>query len=100
MGENNMNDIKNKTNRKSGYCDTFCVCFMLIFILGIIVSTISAFVVWIVALVNGKNLVITEKCPDNELWEWLLVWGLVTFVLLGGNTKKNNDEDTWLETFL
>ena len=94
MSPNTMSPKNNtKSTRKSGHCEVCCFCFMLLFFLGLIVGSIAAFVIWIVALVNGKNLVITEKCPDNQLWEWLLVWGLVTFVLVGGNTKKNKDEE-------
>ncbi len=95
---NNKHDTK--TNREKRTicsalmdCESFCICFVLLFVLGLVVSFISAFVVWIIALVNGKELVITEKCPDNELWEWLLVFGIVLFIFVGGNTKNKENKD-------
>ncbi len=94
MSSNTMSSKKNsKSTHQSGPCEVCCFYFILLFFLGLIVGSIAAFVVWIVALVNGKNLVITEKCPDNQVWEWLLIWGLLTFVLVGGNTKKNKDKE-------
>ena len=91
IAHNTMNEKQeNKTNREKGTlcpalveCEICCVCFMLLFVLGLLVSFVAAFVVWIIALVNGKDLVITEKCPDNELWEWLLVFGIVLFLFAG-----------------
>ena len=75
--------------RKNGNITTVCCCcIMSLLTVGVILGSIAAFVVWIVALVNGKNLKITEKCPDNNLWEWLLVWGILTFVCVGGNSNK------------
>jgi hypothetical protein len=101
IGQDTMNE-KQVTNTNRGKksacpavveCEICCVCFMLLFVLGLLVSFVAAFIVWIIALVNGKDLVITEKCPDNELWEWLLVFGIVIFLFAGGNTKSKENKD-------
>tara|TARA_Y100000768_G_scaffold388449_1_gene384418 strand:- start:929 stop:1660 length:732 start_codon:yes stop_codon:yes gene_type:complete len=98
-------DIK-KTNQKKRTlcsslieCEIFCICFVILFMLGLVVSFMAAFVVWIVALIEGKNLVIRDKCPENDLWEWLLVFGIVMFMLVGVNSKKkNNEKDSCFES--
>ena len=101
IDQNTMNEKQvTKTNREKNSgcpvlveCEICCVCFMLVFVLGLLVSFVAAFIVWILALVNGKDLVITEKCSDNELWEWLLVFGIVLFLFAGGNTKSKENKD-------
>ena len=44
--------------------------------------------------VYGKNLDINENCPNNELWEWLLVWGIITYIGIcsGASSKKNDNK--------
>tara|TARA_R110001592_G_scaffold120571_4_gene325075 strand:+ start:1534 stop:2226 length:693 start_codon:yes stop_codon:yes gene_type:complete len=92
----NTNREKGKVSLVSVDCELCCVCLMILFVLGLVISSITAFVVWIIALINGKNLIITEKCTDNQLWEWLLVFGIVIFILTGGNMKKQEGEDNYL----
>ena len=94
------NKNQTKTKREVNSCvECGCVCFACIFLLGLIGLAITSFVVWIIALVNGKNLDINENCPNNELWEWLLVWGIITYIGIcsGASSKKNdnnsNDDD-------
>ena len=76
---------------KSG-CDVFCGCFAMLIVLGSCSSVIALFVVWIVALVDGKTNDIAEKCSDNLLWEWLLVFGLFLFLSLAYVTKSNHED--------
>ena len=52
-------------------------------ILGFIGVTISQFIFWVWALINGKNLNINDNCPNSLLWEWLLVYGLILYTSIG-----------------
>ena len=75
-------DHSRKKNNVWG--DIMCVCMGVILFIAAMIAFISAFVVWIIALVGGKNLDIPHTCPDNLLWEWLLVWGIGVFVVSSG----------------
>ena len=98
INTNNQNN-KNKINNTCFNC--VCICFTCIFLLGLVSLAVASFVVWILALVNGKNLNIDEKCSDNKLWEWLLIWGIITFMSIcsKANSKKeendNIDHNKW-----
>jgi len=73
------------SRRKNNECgDLMCVCMRVILFIAAMLGFICAFVVWIIALVDGKILDIPHVCPDNLLWEWLLVWGIGVFIASSG----------------
>ena len=75
-------DHSRKKNNECG--EIMCVCMGVILFIATMIAFISAFVVWIIALIEGKNLDIPHTCPDNLLWEWLLVWGICVFIISSG----------------
>ena len=83
-------DHSRKKNNECG--EIMCVCTGVILFIATLVAFISAFVVWIIALVGGKNLDIPQTCPGNLLWEWLLVWGICTFIISSGQGVKQTRE--------
>ena len=67
---------------------------------------IILFILWIIALRNGNELNIKNKCPDSDIWLWLLFWGLYTngSIILNNkninNDNRDNHEDNKLFTQL
>jgi hypothetical protein len=84
-----MDQSRNKNNECG---EILCVCMSVILFIATMVAFISAFVVWIIALVGGKNLDIPQLCPGNLLWEWLLVWGISIFIISAGYGVKQTRE--------
>lgn len=86
--------MDHSNNKKSGVCECMCLCMGMMLFISAVASFIAAFVVWIMALINGKDLDITDTCPNNMLWEWLLVWGIFTFINAGQAKTKKKDGET------
>ena len=85
-------DHSNK--KRNTVCEIICVCMGMMLVISALASFIAAFVVWIMALVDGKNMDISDICPNNMLWEWLLVWGIITFINVGHSRKQTKETDT------
>jgi hypothetical protein len=61
----------------SGICDILCECIMIVLWMATLATTVSLFIVWITAISNGNTLYIEEDCPNNTLWYWLIVCGIL-----------------------
>ena len=69
--------IRNKVRE---YIECIIICALCIFLLIASCLLVTGYTMWIVALVNGKNININNNCPNSKLWEWLLVYGVIIFI--------------------
>jgi NAD/NADP transhydrogenase beta subunit len=65
----------------------------LIFVFGIIGAVIAYIVFSIMALVNNPERVVHERCPDSNMWAYVLTVLIVGFVM-GRNAKNQVNDDT------
>ena len=84
--------MDHSSNKKTASCEWACLCLGMMLFISAVASFIGAFVIWIMALIDGKNLDIADTCPDNMLWEWLLVWGIIIFINAGKAKSKKTDD--------
>ena len=72
-----------------------CNCIKIIIVILFFLLIIALFILWIIALRNGNELNIKNKCPDSDLWLWLLFWGLYTNgnIILNNKNINNNNRD-------
>ena len=86
--------MDSSNNNKGVICNCMFVCMGMILVISALVSLIAGFVAWIIALIEGKNLDIADTCPNNTLWEWLLVFGIISFINIGKAKSKKKDGET------